>query len=118
MKGRTLSLRFKHGSFAMGFSLAVLNAFAASTFGYDFGERRRRDRGIVTSARTPESTVGTVERTRGNHLGDAATAARYPSGHAAWPLASPVVLAPHPEGCDQQQHPERHGINPYQPDEG
>src|SRR5918994_5322203 len=66
----------------------------------------------------PEPTGGTVDRTRGRHLDDAATAARYPSGHAAWPLASLVVLAPHPESCDQQQHPERHGVNPYQPDEG
>src|SRR3712207_8473288 len=50
--------------------------------------RSRCDRGILTSPRTPESTGGTVDQTRGRHLDDAATAPRNPSGHAAWPLAS------------------------------
>jgi hypothetical protein len=37
------------------------------------------------------------------------------SGYASWPLVSLVVPATHPEGCDQHQHPERHGAGPDQP---
>jgi hypothetical protein len=40
------------------------------------------------------------------------------SGYPAWPLASLVVLAAHPESRDQQQHPERDGVGPDQPYEG
>jgi hypothetical protein len=73
--------------------------------------------GPVTAESWPHCVCQSRQEARWTGLVEA-TAARYLSGHAAWPLASLAVPATHPESCDQHQHPEHNGVNPDQPYEG